>query len=80
MHWMTKYTNKKFHAHSDMHSIIIMATLFSNHPYVSSSGTPVSNTCAGFKCQVTSATDHLLADFSCIDRVTHAATCICDTN
>ena len=40
MHWLKKYTNKKCHAHSDMH-LHNMATLFNNHPYVSSSGTPV---------------------------------------
>ena len=43
MHWLTKYTNKKCHAHSGMHSIIIMGTLFNNHPYISSSGWPVGN-------------------------------------
>ena len=37
MHWLTKYINKKCHAHSDMHSI----TLFNNHPYISSNGMPV---------------------------------------
>ena len=30
-----KYTNKKCHAHSDMHSIYNMTTLFNNHPYTS---------------------------------------------
>ena len=41
MHWLSKYTNKMCHTHSDMYSIIIMATLFNNHPYMSSSGMPV---------------------------------------
>ena len=41
MHWLIKYTNKKNHAHSDIHSITCMATLFNNHPYINSSGTPV---------------------------------------
>ena len=36
MHWLTKYKNKTCHAHSTMHSIN-MATLFNNHPYISSS-------------------------------------------
>ena len=31
------YKNKTCHAHSDMHSITYMATLFNNHPYISSS-------------------------------------------
>ena len=39
-HWLTKYTNKTCHAHSDMHSIT-WPHLFNNHPYISSSGTPV---------------------------------------
>ena len=29
--------SKKYHAHSDMPSITCMATLFNNHPYISSS-------------------------------------------
>ena len=37
MHWLTKYTKKKCHVHSDIHSITCMATLFNNHPYISSS-------------------------------------------
>ena len=32
-----KVHNKTFHAHSYMHSITNMATLFNNHPYISSS-------------------------------------------
>ena len=36
MHWLTKYTNKKYHAHSDMHSIT-WPYLFNNHPYINSS-------------------------------------------
>ena len=41
MHWLTKHTNKKCHAHSDMHSIIIISTLFNNRPNISSRSTPV---------------------------------------
>ena len=38
MHWLTKYTKKKFHTHNDT----MQATLsFNNHPYISSSGTSV---------------------------------------
>ena len=37
MHWLTKYINKKFHEHSDMHFITCMATLLNNHPYISNS-------------------------------------------
>ena len=37
MHWLTKCINNKCHAHND-HT---MATLFNNHPYISSSGTLV---------------------------------------
>ena len=35
MHWLTKYTNKECYT---LHN---MATLFNNHPYISSSGTLV---------------------------------------
>ena len=35
MHWLTKYTNKECYTFHNM------ATLFNNHPYISSSGTPV---------------------------------------
>ena len=39
---MLKYTNKECHTMSDMHALHNMpATLFNNHPYKSSSGTPV---------------------------------------
>ena len=41
IHWLTKYKNKKCHAHSDMHSITWPCTLFNNHPYVSSSKVPL---------------------------------------
>ena len=37
MHWVTKYTNRKCHADSDMHFMDTMATLFNNHLYISSS-------------------------------------------
>ena len=38
MHWLTKYTNKKCYAHSDIHALnyTTMATLFNSHPYISS--------------------------------------------
>ena len=35
-----KYSNKKCHTHSDMHSTP-WSRLLNNHPYISSSGTPV---------------------------------------
>ena len=35
MHWLTKYINKTCHTHSD--ALYTMATLFNNHPYISSS-------------------------------------------
>ena len=45
MHWLTKYmyTNKEYHAHSDIYALHIMTTLFNTHLYVhvSSSGTSV---------------------------------------
>ena len=37
MHWLTKYTNKKCHAHSDMHSIPWPHYSAMCHPYISSS-------------------------------------------
>ena len=45
MHWLTKYINKKCHAHSDMHSITCMTTSFNNYnlyTVISSCGKPVS--------------------------------------
>ena len=36
MHWLTKYKNKTCHAHSD-YALHNTATLFNNHPYISSS-------------------------------------------
>ena len=43
MHWLTKYKNKTCHAHSDMHSITSVTTLFNNHPYISSSKFSAAN-------------------------------------
>ena len=47
MHWLIKHTNNKQGIcyameciHSDMHALHNPATLFNNHPYISSSGTP----------------------------------------
>ena len=39
MHWVTKRTNKE--CHTVTCTPYNMATLFNNHPYISSSGTPV---------------------------------------
>ena len=37
MHWLTKYTNMKCHAHCDMHALHTTAILFNSYPYISSS-------------------------------------------
>ena len=37
MHWLTKYINKRCHAHSDMHSITLPHYSTPMHPYISSS-------------------------------------------
>ena len=61
MHWLTKYKNKKcMHAYA----LYNMATLFNNHPYISSSGAPV--------CPKFTAT-YVGMVFVCV----HATECIC---
>ena len=42
-HWLTKYTNKKCHAqwYAQWYAPHNVATLFNNHPYISSSGMSV---------------------------------------
>ena len=68
------HTNKKCHAHSDMHALHIMATLFNNHPYISSSGTPVgTNFTATYVEMVVEYCGH---DMSAYQGV-HGTFCLC---